>query len=226
MRLRHLGSSEEIEVDTPDSSLSLLRAGAYRIDVQQSGDTAITVRSGEAEVTAGSSVFPLGLRQTVAITGLDSPSYQVAGAPALDDWDKWCQARDRKESKIASAQYVPRDEMSGVEDLDQYGSWSNDQDFGPVWTPTATVAGWAPYGFGHWAWIDPWGWTWIDNAPWGFAPFHYGRWAFRRNAWVWVPGAHNRCDLRACARYICWRRRMANQPRPWRKRRLVSPGSA
>ena len=192
MRLRHLGSTEEIEVDTPNSSLSLLRAGAYRIDVQQSGDTAVTVRSGEVEVTAGSSVFPLGLRQTVAITGLDSPSYQIASAPALDDWDRWCQARDQKESKITSAQYVPRDEMSGVEDLDQYGSWSNDQDYGPVWTPTVTVAGWAPYGFGHWAWVDPWGWTWIDDAPWGFAPFHYGRWAFRRNAWMWVPGAHNR----------------------------------
>ena len=53
------------------------------------------------------------------------------------------------------------------------------------------VAGWAPYRFGHWAWVDPWGWTWIDDAPWGFAPFHYGRWAFRNNAWAWVPGAHH-----------------------------------
>jgi hypothetical protein len=24
--------------------------------------------------------------------------------------------------------------------------------------------------------MSPWGWTWVDNAPWGFAPFHYGRW--------------------------------------------------
>ena len=80
--------------------------------------------------------------------------------------------------------------MSGVEDLDQYGGWSNDPDYGPVWTPTVIVAGWAPYSFGHWAWVDPWGWTWIDDAPWGFAPFHYGRWAFRSNAWRWVPGAH------------------------------------
>jgi len=190
LRLRHLGATEEIELDTPNASLSLLRAGTYRVDVQQSGDTSVTVRAGEVEVTAGSSVFPLRLRQAVAITGLDSPSYQVSGAPALDDWDRWCQARDQKEDKIASAQYVPRDEMSGVEDLDQYGSWSNDPDYGPVWAPTVIVAGWAPYAFGRWAWVDPWGWTWIDEAPWGFAPFHYGRWAFRSSAWVWVPGAH------------------------------------
>jgi hypothetical protein len=41
---------------------------------------------------------------------------------------------------------------------------------------------------GHWVWVDPWGWTWVDDAPWGFAPFHYGRWAFAGAGWVWVPG--------------------------------------
>ena len=29
---------------------------------------------------------------------------------------------------------------------------------------------------GHWAWVEPWGWTWVDDAPWGFAVSHYGRW--------------------------------------------------
>ena len=51
------------------------------------------------------------------------------------------------------------------------------------------MAGWAPYRYGHWVWVDPWGWTWIDDAPWGFAPFHYGRWAFAGAGWVWAPGA-------------------------------------
>ena len=190
LRLRHLGPTEEIEVDTPNASVSLLRSGNYRIDVQQNGDTTVTARTGEVELTVGSSVFPLRQSQTASITGLDSPSYQVTGAPILDDWDNWCQARDQKEDAIASAQYVPRDEMSGVEDLDQYGSWSNDPDYGPVWAPTVVVGGWAPYRYGHWAWVDPWGWTWIDDAPWGFAPFHYGRWAFRTSVWVWVPGPH------------------------------------
>src|SRR6266480_1481546 len=34
----------------------------------------------------------------------------------------------------------------------------------------------------------PWGGTWIDDAPWGFAPFHYRRWVYWDGAWVWVPG--------------------------------------
>jgi Family of unknown function (DUF6600) len=190
LRLRQLGATEQIEVDTPEASFSLLRAGSYRVDVQQSGDTTITVRTGEGEVTAGGSTFPLSLQQKVEITGLDSPTYQVMGAAPLDGWDLWCQARDRKEDHIASAQYVPADNIDGVADLDQYGSWSVDPNLGPVWAPAVTVAGWAPYRFGHWAWVDPWGWTWIDDAPWGFAPFHYGRWAFRSSGWVWVPGSH------------------------------------
>src|SRR6185312_10816614 len=30
--------------------------------------------------------------------------------------------------------------------------------------------------------------TWVDNASWGYAPFHYGRWARWHDRWCWVPG--------------------------------------
>src|SRR3989442_15797597 len=56
-----------------------------------------------------------------------------------------------------------------------------------VWIPRVTI-GWVPYHYGRWRWVEPWGWSWIDDAPWGFAPFHYGRWAYARNEWFWVPG--------------------------------------
>ena len=36
--------------------------------------------------------------------------------------------------------------------------------------------------------LIPWGWTWVDDAPWGFAPFHYGRWAYVGGSWGWIPG--------------------------------------
>jgi len=57
-----------------------------------------------------------------------------------------------------------------------------------VWTPAGIAPGWAPYRFGHWVWIDPWGWTWVEDEPWGFAPFHYGRWAYLEGGWCWAPG--------------------------------------
>ena len=40
------------------------------------------------------------------------------------------------------------------------------------------------------AWVAPWGWTWVDAAPWGFAPFHYGRWVQVRGRWGWAPGTY------------------------------------
>ena len=60
--------------------------------------------------------------------------------------------------------------------------------YGSVWVPNSVQPGWAPYRYGHWAWIAPWGWTWVDDAPWGFAPFHYGRWVAWNGGWGWAPG--------------------------------------
>jgi hypothetical protein len=82
---------------------------------------------------------------------------------------------------------VSRD-VTGYDDLDEYGSWSSEPEYGYVWTPTRVIVGWSPYRYGRWVWVSPWGWTWIDDAPWGYAPFHYGRWAHIRNRWCWVPG--------------------------------------
>jgi hypothetical protein len=51
-----------------------------------------------------------------------------------------------------------------------------------------------------WRWVMPWGWSWVDDAAWGFAPSHYGRWASIPETdsldpsapgperWGWVPG--------------------------------------
>lgn len=185
IRLRHLDPDEIVEIDTPNAAATLTRAGTYRIDVQETGDTSVIIRLGEAEVTAGNESFSVFARQSADITGIDSPEYQVDNAPPTDDWDAWCKSRDRREDRVAS--YVPR-EMVGAEDLSEYGSWHLVAGYGPVWRPREIVPGWAPYHYGHWAWVEPWGWTWIDDAPWGFAPFHYGRWAYLDDGWVWIPG--------------------------------------
>jgi hypothetical protein len=80
--------------------------------------------------------------------------------------------------------------MTGSDDLDRYGEWDRHPEYGPVWYPATVVVGWAPYRYGHWAFIRPWGWTWVDDAPWGFAPFHYGRWINYGGRWGWCPGTY------------------------------------
>jgi hypothetical protein len=80
------------------------------------------------------------------------------------------------------------EDVIGYEDLDDNGEWSDVPEYGHVWYPTTVSVGWTPYHYGHWGWVGAYGWTWIDDAPWGFAPFHYGRWAHIGNRWGWCPG--------------------------------------
>ena len=188
VRLRSLGDQDSFEVDTPNLAFSLLRTGEYRIDVKpDSSTTLVTVRRGEGELTGPNQAFTVHAGEQAQVIGVDQPNYQTFGAPPRDTLDTCSADRDQRDDQSPSARYVSR-EMVGYQDLDRYGSWRNTPDYGNVWVPNGTPDGWAPYHNGHWVWVDPWGWTWVDDAPWGFAPFHYGRWAYVGKYWGWVPG--------------------------------------
>jgi hypothetical protein len=194
LRVRRLGEDESIEVDTPNLAFSVLRAGSYRINVNESGDTTvINVREGQGEVTGGGSAYTVHPDEQGYFTGTDSLSADIQPLPDEDEFDHWCQERELRAEHAPARRYVS-DDVIGYEDLDDYGGWRPEPEYGTVWFPHTTVVGWAPYRFGHWVWISPWGWTWVDDEPWGFAPFHYGRWVFVRGAWGWVP-----CPPRAVA---------------------------
>ncbi len=86
--------------------------------------------------------------------------------------------------------YDPQAYTQFQDALAPYGSWQNDDSYGQVWIPAAAVVGdnFVPYGTGgHWV-RSEYGWTWASNWSWGWAPFHYGRWAMRAGHWCWVPG--------------------------------------
>jgi hypothetical protein len=188
VRIRDLANDETFEIDTPNGAVSLLGPGSYLVDVDENGDaTTLTVRDGRAELTAAGSSFSVAPGQAATVSGTDSPSYDVHDPLPPDAWENWGVTRDRRRDLSSSARYVSHD-MPGYEDLDDNGDWRETPEYGPVWTPRQVAAGWAPYRDGHWAWVDPWGWTWIDDAPWGFAPYHYGRWAYLGDGWGWVPG--------------------------------------
>jgi len=188
VHLRHLNPGEAFEIDTPNLSLTLTRSGEYRIETDPNGaSSAIVVREGEGEVTGGGDSWALRSGQQYVFQGTETLSYDASSAPGFDDFEDWCQSRDDRENQAVSARYVSRD-VDGYYDLDDYGDWRTDPDYGAIWVPRGVAVGWAPYHFGHWVYVAPWGWTWVDEEPWGFAPFHYGRWAFVGGYWGWVPG--------------------------------------
>ena len=187
--VRRLEENESIEVDTPNLAFSILRPGRYRLNVNEAGDTTIiNVRDGEGEVTGGGSSFTVHPGDQGYFTGTDSLSADVQPLADEDDFDRWVSERDLREEHAVARRYVS-DDVIGYEDLDDNGGWRQVPEYGTVWFPHTTIVGWAPYRYGHWAWVSPWGWTWVDDASWGFAPFHYGRWVSVGGAWGWIPAA-------------------------------------
>lgn len=188
VRVRILFEGQRLELDTPNLAFVISQPGNYRLDVNPASNTTrVVVQSGGGVMYGNSGeVVNLGSQQQASFTGTDlTPA--GAGAVFQDSFDAWASARDRAEDQSVSARYIPR-ETIGYQQLDSYGDWRQDPTYGAIWLPRAVPLNWAPYRVGHWRWIAPWGWTWIDDAPWGFAPFHYGRWAQIGPRWAWVPG--------------------------------------
>jgi hypothetical protein len=187
LRVRYLSPDETFEVDTPNLAVTIQAPGEYRIDVDDSGTiTAVAVQSGQLSVIGQSQDFTLQPGQFGEFRGTAELAADFEDLPAPDGFDQWARQLDQREDQSLTANFVSRD-VTGYEDLDSTGTWATDPDEGPVWVPPVD-SGWAPYSQGCWLWIDPWGWTWIDAAPWGFAPFHYGRWTMTRAGWAWAPG--------------------------------------
>ncbi|HTQ60248.1 MAG TPA: DUF6600 domain-containing protein [Candidatus Solibacter sp.] len=187
-RVKEIREGDVFEVDTPNAAFMVKQAGAFRIDVNENGDsTGITVIRGEGQVTASGKTYDLAADQRGVFNGTDNVQSTIAQAPPPDGLDQWANDRDLREQDAVSAQYVPPD-MPGTADLDNNGTWNEQPDVGPVWYPNDVSPDWAPYSDGYWSYIGPWGWTWVDYEPWGFAPFHYGRWGFYGGRWGWCPG--------------------------------------
>jgi hypothetical protein len=186
--VRRLGDDDDFEVDTPNQAFSIFQPGHYRVEASADGDyTVISVREGEGEATGGGQSFDLRGGQRATLSGSEELYAEVVDIGDPDAFDNWAHERDHRYDYSRSAQYLSHD-VVGYEDLDDYGDWRDDGEYGHVWFPNRIEVGWAPYHTGHWAWISPWGYTWVDDAPWGYAPFHYGRWVSVGGRWGWVAG--------------------------------------
>ena len=188
LHVRHLFGGEIYEVDTPNVAFTVQKSGDYRFDVDPNGDsTVVTVRKGEGDATGSGPAVRVKSNEQARFTNGTSLEHTVAEAPAFDGFDSWVGARNDREDHSVSAQYVAPG-VIGSEDLDDNGVWTEVPTYGHVWVPRHVAVGWTPYSAGHWAYVEPWGWTWVDDAPWGYAPFHYGRWVYTGGYWGWAPG--------------------------------------
>lgn len=188
LRVRTREIAGEVELLTAEARLWPQRQGLYRLD-RRDDVTQATAWRGALRVDERDG-FTVEAGQRVELrrgAGLDFALRTRFGAPAGDGFAAWVASEDRRDEQQAASSFVSP-EMTGAEDLDRHGRWEQHPEFGAVWMPMSVAVDWAPYRYGRWAWVRPWGWTWVDDAPWGFAPFHYGRWVRWQERWAWCPG--------------------------------------
>src|SRR4030095_15895617 len=83
------------------------------------------------------------------------------------------------------------------------GNWIEVGDYGYGWETDLGVThpNWRPYADCYWAYTDL-GWTWVSYEDFGWATYHYGRWAKLADyGWVWFPGS----DLEWGPAWVSWR---------------------
>lgn len=193
LRLRSAENAAETRLRTREGVARPERDGLYRVEQLDRGSK-LYVWQGRMRFDWSRSADPIALStgEQVELWWPDGP--RAERSPLYSDgFGDWVLAESREEGDRAyagSSRYVSP-EMTGAEDLDRHGRWETAPDYGAVWVPTTVIAAdWAPYRYGRWAWSRHWGWTWVDDAPWGFAPFHYGRWVSWGGRWCWAPGPY------------------------------------
>ena len=125
---------------------------------------------------------------------------QSALAEKQDDLDQKSVSLSDRDRELAGREALPfeqKEQREPVADygmfydsLSSHGSWFETADYGYVWQPVAVRdADWRPYSQGRWVCSDR-GWNWVSEEPFGWATYHYGRWALLRGrGWIWVPGS-------------------------------------
>lgn len=193
------------EIDAPQTTIAVQKAGMYRVDAGNKNNSEMRVavtEFGEARIYSENSGFSLrsGRSARLFLDGNFAGEWETGDASRYaDEFDQWALDRDTTIAKrLRNAnydQYYDRD-IYGAEDLSEYGEWIYTSKYGYVWKPyrdtTSRYADWSPYRYGHWRWIPPYGWTWVNDEPWGWATYHHGRWIWNDGYWVWTPYGQKR----------------------------------
>ncbi len=182
-------SEGDFRVDTESASVYLLGEAGIRVEAMPNRDTRVTSRRGVAEVVGqGGSVLVRGGMRTSVSPGATPETPRATSAFEGDAFDRWVALReDAERAPVAprsgdgdggvSAAELPEEVQPYYRELSSYGTWSNDADYGVVWSPYGVASDWHPYWDGGWTY-GPYGYFWVSNEPWGWCPYHYGRWAW------------------------------------------------
>src|SRR6202000_429840 len=114
--------------------------------------------------------------------------YALDKGAEADELDEWSKQRDEAMNSRSAANHSAQSPYQyGASDLDQYGQYTEDPQYGNVWQPYGVSMDWDPFSNGYYA-DSGLGATWISSYPWGWMPYRYGHWVFiAGRGWFWAP---------------------------------------
>jgi hypothetical protein len=176
-----------LALTAPDTRLWIYPRSLLRVKILTPAIADVVLQSGSAIAEVRGVAMPLRAGSTLRV---DSGTASSRPASAPDAFDAWAADRARAVAGIPSAPVeLPPPLAPSAADLSRYGEWFPVPEYGVVWRPAAVAADWAPFARGRWLWRHT-AWVWIPEEPWGWLPFHYGRWRKDvRWGWYWVPPA-------------------------------------
>ena len=187
--LRNRPAYERVRVDWAHGRVTLSERGSTRVDLYRDGLARVVSARGEARVQASGGGVLLGEHEEVYIEPGGFPTREASYVEGdFDDFD-----RSVSDEYFGSGAYrLPSSAnyyIPGVFTLARFGDWVYVPSLrANCWRPRGVGRGWRPYTRGRWVFTRA-GWAWMPLEPWGYAPSHYGRWAFLPNVgWAWLPG--------------------------------------
>jgi hypothetical protein len=192
LRLPSRDLAEQTEIRTRETRLRPQRAGQYRIDREGESTYAAALRGSlESSGPGHLLLIDAGERHEIWLDERRASARSRIARMPDDRLATWADEAFRAEERRAEAWRYASPDIPGIEELDRHGRWDTHPEYGAVWYPIGVGAGWQPFQDGRWVWMRPWGWTWVDAQPWGFAPSHYGRWVQWGGRWAWWPGVRH-----------------------------------
>jgi hypothetical protein len=93
----HLYPGQIYEIDTPNATLTVSKAGTYRVDVHPDEDqTLVTTRRGQIVATGRGPAVTIKEGEQVRFTNHDSLQHVAEKAPPRDGFEDWASVRDQR----------------------------------------------------------------------------------------------------------------------------------
>jgi hypothetical protein len=193
--LKHNGS--DFNVTVKNKTIALGQTGFFRVTSTNDDPMEIAVWKGDLGVRDGESGDEVAVKnnETFVLDPNDVGRYALEPGPEADELDEWSKQRDASQNSYAAANpYTQSPYQYGASDLNYYGQYTQDPEYGNVWQPNGVSQDWDPFSNGYYA-NSGLGATFISAYPWGWMPYRYGRWVFiSGRGWFWAPGGWNKLN--------------------------------